>query len=271
MSDTALQSSANPPNPPLPCQNDEASHVIATGTCPPGAISDVSRARGADPAALAIDADPSANAVAGDADPQQPCGDDIERSHRRQHSCLDPQRHRKDLDRSAAATAIVGESQSLGQLAAQVQAQARAQAQAQVGSPVRSNPCVRPKGADLFIDTVADSMEIGDTDAGSMANSVTNTDNSGWGCGDDGVGGTGGGSGGGGGGGGTALCTPGTEATGRWTTKEHETFLLALKLHGREWKKVAAMVQVGDASLQSFVVVVVVVRRHSTRVVTYDA
>ena len=39
------------------------------------------------------------------------------------------------------------------------------------------------------------------------------------------------------------ICTPGTEHTGRWTTKEHETFLQALKLYGKEWKKVAAMVK----------------------------
>lgn len=35
---------------------------------------------------------------------------------------------------------------------------------------------------------------------------------------------------------------PITEATGRWTKLEHETFLKALRKYGKEWKKVAAMV-----------------------------
>jgi len=34
------------------------------------------------------------------------------------------------------------------------------------------------------------------------------------------------------------VCTPGNELTGRWTRKEHEIFLDALKKYGREWKKV---------------------------------
>lgn len=35
----------------------------------------------------------------------------------------------------------------------------------------------------------------------------------------------------------------GAEHTGRWTKREHELFLEALKKHGKEWKKVAAMVK----------------------------
>jgi len=39
------------------------------------------------------------------------------------------------------------------------------------------------------------------------------------------------------------VCPLGTEHTGRWTKKEHELFLDALKKYGKEWKKVAAMVK----------------------------
>lgn len=39
------------------------------------------------------------------------------------------------------------------------------------------------------------------------------------------------------------LCPQGAEHTGRWTKKEHELFLEALKKYGKEWKKVAAMVK----------------------------
>jgi len=35
----------------------------------------------------------------------------------------------------------------------------------------------------------------------------------------------------------------GQEHTGRWTKEEHEAFLMALKLYGKEWKKVAAKVK----------------------------
>jgi SHAQKYF class myb-like DNA-binding protein len=35
----------------------------------------------------------------------------------------------------------------------------------------------------------------------------------------------------------------GQEHTGRWTREEHESFLLALQNHGKEWKKVAAKVK----------------------------
>ena len=35
----------------------------------------------------------------------------------------------------------------------------------------------------------------------------------------------------------------GQESTGRWTREEHEAFLLALQLYGKEWKKVAAKVK----------------------------
>lgn len=35
----------------------------------------------------------------------------------------------------------------------------------------------------------------------------------------------------------------GHEQTGRWTKEEHEAFLVALKLYGKEWKKVAAKVK----------------------------
>jgi SHAQKYF class myb-like DNA-binding protein len=35
----------------------------------------------------------------------------------------------------------------------------------------------------------------------------------------------------------------GSEHTGRWTKEEHEAFLSALKLYGKEWKKVAAKVK----------------------------
>jgi SHAQKYF class myb-like DNA-binding protein len=38
-----------------------------------------------------------------------------------------------------------------------------------------------------------------------------------------------------------AVCTPGNEQTGRWTRKEHEIFLEALKKYGREWKKVISI------------------------------
>jgi SHAQKYF class myb-like DNA-binding protein len=41
----------------------------------------------------------------------------------------------------------------------------------------------------------------------------------------------------------TNLCPQGAEHTGRWTKKEHELFLEALKKYGKEWKKVAAMVK----------------------------
>ena len=35
----------------------------------------------------------------------------------------------------------------------------------------------------------------------------------------------------------------GQEHTGRWTKEEHESFLVALKMYGKEWKKVAAKVK----------------------------
>jgi len=35
----------------------------------------------------------------------------------------------------------------------------------------------------------------------------------------------------------------GHEHTGRWTKEEHEAFLSALQLYGKEWKKVAARVK----------------------------
>jgi len=35
----------------------------------------------------------------------------------------------------------------------------------------------------------------------------------------------------------------GQEQTGRWTKEEHEAFLIALKMYGKEWKKVAAKVK----------------------------
>jgi SHAQKYF class myb-like DNA-binding protein len=41
----------------------------------------------------------------------------------------------------------------------------------------------------------------------------------------------------------SALCPPGSEATGRWTKKEHELFTEALHKYGKEWKKVASMVK----------------------------
>lgn len=44
-------------------------------------------------------------------------------------------------------------------------------------------------------------------------------------------------------GGGEGPATHGAEHTGRWTKREHELFLEALKKHGKEWKKVAAMVK----------------------------
>lgn len=40
----------------------------------------------------------------------------------------------------------------------------------------------------------------------------------------------------------TSVCTPGNELTGRWTRKEHDLFLEALKKYGKEWKKVASSV-----------------------------
>ncbi len=40
----------------------------------------------------------------------------------------------------------------------------------------------------------------------------------------------------------TSVCTPGNELTGRWTRKEHDLFLEALKKYGKEWKKVASWV-----------------------------
>ena len=40
----------------------------------------------------------------------------------------------------------------------------------------------------------------------------------------------------------SALCPPGSEATGRWTKKEHAAFTQALDKYGREWKKIAAAV-----------------------------
>jgi SHAQKYF class myb-like DNA-binding protein len=43
--------------------------------------------------------------------------------------------------------------------------------------------------------------------------------------------------------GGDAPVVHGGEHTGRWTKREHELFLEALKKHGKEWKKVAAMVK----------------------------
>eukprot|EP00605_Chrysophyceae_sp_TOSAG23-4_P001803 GSChrysophyteH1.ASY1.ANO1.1993.1 assembled CDS len=39
------------------------------------------------------------------------------------------------------------------------------------------------------------------------------------------------------------ICVPGSEHTGRWTRKEHELFLDALKKYGKEWKKVASAVK----------------------------
>jgi len=39
------------------------------------------------------------------------------------------------------------------------------------------------------------------------------------------------------------LCLAGSEHTGRWTRKEHELFLEALKKYGKEWKKVASAVK----------------------------
>lgn len=39
------------------------------------------------------------------------------------------------------------------------------------------------------------------------------------------------------------LCLAGSEQTGRWTRKEHELFLDALKKYGKEWKKVASAVK----------------------------
>lgn len=51
----------------------------------------------------------------------------------------------------------------------------------------------------------------------------------------------------GGGSGGTAaigkVVESGHEHTGRWTKEEHEAFLSALQLYGKEWKKVAARVK----------------------------
>lgn len=41
----------------------------------------------------------------------------------------------------------------------------------------------------------------------------------------------------------SALCPSGSEATGRWTKKEHQLFTEALNKYGKEWKKVAAMVK----------------------------
>ncbi|KAG5175592.1 hypothetical protein JKP88DRAFT_196747, partial [Tribonema minus] len=38
------------------------------------------------------------------------------------------------------------------------------------------------------------------------------------------------------------VCAPGTEQTGRWTKGEHDLFLKALGVYGKEWKRVAAMV-----------------------------
>ncbi len=35
----------------------------------------------------------------------------------------------------------------------------------------------------------------------------------------------------------------GQEHTGRWTKEEHDAFLTALQLYGKEWKKVAARVK----------------------------
>lgn len=39
------------------------------------------------------------------------------------------------------------------------------------------------------------------------------------------------------------LVEPGQENTGRWSKVEHEAFLLGLQLYGREWRKVAELVQ----------------------------
>jgi len=39
------------------------------------------------------------------------------------------------------------------------------------------------------------------------------------------------------------LVESGQEHTGRWTKEEHEAFLVALKMYGKEWKKVAAKVK----------------------------
>jgi len=39
------------------------------------------------------------------------------------------------------------------------------------------------------------------------------------------------------------VVAPGREQTGRWTKDEHDAFLAALKMYGKEWKKVAAKVK----------------------------
>ena len=39
------------------------------------------------------------------------------------------------------------------------------------------------------------------------------------------------------------VVEPGQEHTGRWTKEEHEAFLSALQMYGKEWKKVAAKVK----------------------------
>ena len=39
------------------------------------------------------------------------------------------------------------------------------------------------------------------------------------------------------------LVETGQEHTGRWTKEEHDAFLVGLKIHGKEWKKVAACVK----------------------------
>lgn len=39
------------------------------------------------------------------------------------------------------------------------------------------------------------------------------------------------------------LVETGQEHTGRWTKEEHDDFLVGLKIHGKEWKKVAARVK----------------------------
>lgn len=39
------------------------------------------------------------------------------------------------------------------------------------------------------------------------------------------------------------VCPPGQELTGRWTREEQERFIEGLERYGKEWKKVAAVVE----------------------------
>jgi hypothetical protein len=41
---------------------------------------------------------------------------------------------------------------------------------------------------------------------------------------------------------------PPPTAAGRWTTDEHNNFVLGLKLHGRDWRKINRMVRVPGAA-----------------------